>query len=58
MNQKERTNMPFAYDIPQLPDDEDRDAYWRRKLKEDFEEEENEDLNEEENENENIRTDS
>lgn len=31
--------MPFAYDIPQLPDDENRDAYWKRKLKEDFEEE-------------------
>jgi hypothetical protein len=32
--------MPFAYDIPQLPDDINRDAYWRRKLKENFEEEE------------------
>lgn len=32
--------MPFAYDIPQHPDDINRDAYWRRKLKEDFEEKE------------------
>ena len=36
-------NMPFAYDIPQHPDDLNREAYWRRKLKEDFDEPEMDD---------------